>query len=412
MNIIFVALFNLFKFFIPIDMLNGYLLRSFNISFSLYLKFVVLVILVFILIRTAFKVHTIALLLCTSLVFFLSGVLHADLSYLDNDYGIFKFSSIYIFGLFFAHMIKLGYVDKVVMVIKCTYFFILVNTLFGMAGLGYPMYGSGLSAIGTRGLIFAGNELGFLASIAGGFLTFVFLLKKRYLLFVLVGLSMIVNALLLASKVAMLGAIILPIVSLFVYTLYELRKRKVSPRLFILIVAIIMLGLPGFAYYIQHYFLHSEIASRNAYFIDNLGLVTGLLSGRDARIFWGLEVYLTQFGPVEMLFGGGEKAIYAESDFFDILFLYGFFGLCFSLSVFLVPFGIAVLRLNVNPYAGYLIFIFLFSFGVSMAAGHAIVSGLASLVFGAATSFLSINATRSHEKGLMSTVCHRKICNR
>ena len=388
-----------FIFFIPIDMVNGLLIRNVGFSFSIYVKLLMLTVVLVFLLRTRYQLLISILTLIAILVYSASAAVHSELVYFDTGFSILKFVSVFIYGAFFIYILKRYGEKKLIRVIIYTYLFLLLNTFLGMIGFGFPMYGDDFSGIGTRGLIFAGNELGVVTLIAGCLLMSHHILHKHYLIYSLIGISLIFNSLMLGSKVAMLGSMLIFIGFSFIHFCQEVRRLKLSLKLGFLVFL-----FAGFVILLSHYvvsgFFHTNIGTRILHFYQNYDFLTFLLSGRDLRISHGIEVYVNHYSLSEVLFGSSRLAIYSESDFFDVLFVYGLVGLLFVLTLFLCLIFLCVLKSKVNPYALYILFMLILLFLIANIAGHAIVSGTASFMLAMLVAFIFYDKSDSHESSI------------
>lgn len=381
-------IFYLFILFIPIDMINGVLIRNGIPSISVPFKLLVLVVVSLYLAKK--HQHLYLLSVISAIVFFLAfhsfllGDVKEALSGIDM---LIRFNAIILFYLYFKTLIKNQAEDLLFTIARISFYFLVFNIFLGVIGLGYPMYGHGESGIGTRGLIFAGNEIGAALIVSSAIVMMKSLEDNSIKLFFFIAVLLLLSSAFIGSKVSLLGSIILffffPFLKAF-KNMYNFRLPKrdfINANIFLITVPI--LATVGIYYTLYE----TNLIDRLSYFYKKLDLITLIFSNRN---IWAEEAYnafLNHYTFTEYLFGSGRdwwqyisEYKLVEIDPIDFLMNYGIIGFLLTFGIILYILLKTIIYRNKNRYSIYVIFTILLLLGMSSTAGHIFNSGTAGFL--------------------------------
>jgi len=382
--------------FIPIDMVNGLLLRHNFPSISVpYKLFVLMLVLVFML-RNNKAFYVLSLTFIFGFYWSFHALMLEDIGAALKGLGwIMKFLATVFFYHFFSELIKINLTEKVFLIVKIAFCFLLVNTFLGALGLGYPMYSSiDGNGIGTRGFIYAGNELSAALILSGAILQMKLLVENKYINFFIVGFVMLTSSALITSKVSVLASFLIIIVFLGIKVINGSHSFKIPKKAFYYSLAIlILLSLVG-STVLYYVLFKSNLIERLSYFYDKVDLITFLLSHRNVWAVEALGAYSTHYSVLELLFGAGQSWFHyvsanklVEIDFVDFLLSYGLFGVFFCYGfIGYVLYKAMRFKLR-NPYALYVVFMALLLVALSLTSGHIFSSGTAGFLIAALVAF-------------------------
>lgn len=266
------------------------------------------------------------------------------------------------------------------------FWLIAANILLGVLGIGYSQYDSPEGqGIGGRGFFYAGNE------VAGIFLLFSsicwFQTKDwqggyRFVFFIFLLILGVLNT----SKTAILGIIL--IVGLMEMPKFFRKKLSLGRFLGLLSLPIFALGMIALIYWgVQA----TGLIDRIAFFYQKLDLFTFILSGRNQMVMRAWTFFPEVYTFWDYLFGVGNQeflrlmGVYhgdphtIEIDFFDLLFMNGFFGLGLVLGIFFWATWRSFTRnFNQNPVWALNLVLLLISF----MAGHIFNSAMLGISLG------------------------------
>lgn len=218
-------------------------------------------------------------------------------------------------------------INKVINVLIATIFF---NQIFGIFGYGFASYASG---IGTTGFFLSGNEYGIYVMLVGSFKLYS-LKKTKSKYFILMFIFVLILAITTAIKSAIFGIFIVGVCLLF-----NLKRGWILFSLSILIAFLSSFLIQNIDY------LNKNLAfSRLIWIYENKGLKTLFFSGRDELLNDALDLYLNS-NIFDLLLGMGYYrlnilAAHPEMDFFDVLLMFGIFGVI----VIYIPFFIILIK--------------------------------------------------------------------
>ncbi len=385
---------------LPVDMINGFLLKNninLPISVAQFYKFVILVCIFFTFLRKPdnliLSVGIFSLLLLSSLY---QIIQFSEFSILLGDIvKIFRYLAPLFCFLYFVNVIKRNHPKTISLLLKLVYFSYAVlsfNVFIKYLGYGYPMYEFG--NIGSKGFFHAGNEISALLIILSSIIGFDLWFKEQKLKYILFLLFSLAVGLGISSKTAALGV-------LFVFMLIPLKgitiKSKISKIL--AAVVVISLALPILIFYSWEYIKTSELYIRLVFFYDKSDFLTFMFSNRNVFFIDAYKTYIQEYNIIEKIIGVGQTHYevlnedkIVEIDFIDIFFAYGIMGL--SLFLLIISFlWIQLKRLSKSknyPYANFVFLMFIILLGISSTAGHVFSSGMAAFFIGLLLSLMYI----------------------
>ena len=201
-------------FYLPIDTLNGILIRNFNLSISPTYKIFILGLMIFYLLRN--KILKPLIWIIFFILIFIFHLILGTFTSLEFFWGI-KFLAIVISFYFFKKLMHEDRFEIIKNLAFISFILIGINILIGLIGFGYAQYAK--DDIGTRGLFYAGNELGVLLLVTSIILLSDFLVKQEMRKYLFYSFIFIFFAAMLTTKTAVLGQVlivfILPFIELF-----------------------------------------------------------------------------------------------------------------------------------------------------------------------------------------------------
>lgn len=378
----------LFYLYIPIDCINGVLIRSSGISLSSNFKSFLIFLLSLYFFRK--KIYVPLFIFGFFLFFFIIRYLTLYSSLLDFFWGI-KFVSIIFSYFYFIERIKNGEFKVIINLAFLSFFIISLNVLLGSFGYGYQQYSR--EGIGTRGFFFAGNELGILLISTMFIILTFFVRENRHYFFYIFSLLSIVCASFLVTKSAIFGVmiliVILPLIG-FNFNFKRLLISKSSLKFFSFAIFSFIIIFPLLIYFVL---FELDLMSRLMTYYYKVDLVTVLLSGRDLAFSEVYYYYTESLNFYNFVFGYGFNWLLemlghnVELDFIDFFIVLGLIGIiwmCYSLC--LIFFNIIKLNKVFFPYKNYVLFFLLLLVVLSSLSGHVFNSGLSGLMIGAALS--------------------------
>lgn len=362
-----------------IDMANGFLVvRGFIseggiASPSQLGRFLMMACMLFLCVKHSLNIVWILLFLPFVLIEIYAAFIHQDIS-------AFLFGLISVYKLVYAGLLAIVFsfffrtfndVVYIASFLKLNLLIISTTLMFSLfSGLGNSTYGHGF---GTKGFFASGNGLGVYMGVMG----LVLYSLRHYGLyrnikpfhFIYIALSTAI----IGSKTAFIFALLLLLVPLFL--------SKYRYVLLAFSGTFIVLVLPALMNLLGSVFDIVVLRYQNS---ESLGAF--LASGRDGYVSDAFKVLAGQsYYEIRLFLGGGSvlsfqnpvSTIYydtLESDFFDLLFMYGFYGVVFYLVSF---FAISMLLIKYPLMLVAHLMLFLHS----IFAGHVVFNGMSMMAF-------------------------------
>ena len=282
-TIIFGLIFGL----LPIDMINGYLLREVGanpiISIAQLYKIIILGLLFF-RINSTEKIIFISFfgLLLLPTAFQVVKSSNVKLLFIDSVMVIKWLGSVLAFFYFRIIFIHKSHLLKWVYRWMLFSFLILVLNIFlRLFGLGFPMYSMATLEIGSKGYFFAGNEVSAVLLILSSFLMYWYQFYNKKFLFIIIGALAILTGLYLTSKTAILGTFF----TFFYFLIFNPNRKKISIRKIFSFLFSVFILLPIGFYFIVKYLKTSDVMERFSFFWNELDIYTFILSNRNTYFF-------------------------------------------------------------------------------------------------------------------------------
>lgn len=260
-----------------------------------------------------------------------------------------------------------------------SFFVLLINLFFGYLGFGYEQYAR--LGIGTRGWFYSGNEVNLLFIVLSLFLLSYLQIKRKQVYSVLLSLLILFIGILLISKTALIGSVIiiigLPIINIVI-------NRKMFSVHQIIILGIILTLLSSFLINFALYEVKAIVRYENI--IENKELIFDTKKdSRTIRKNLVIGSYYNNPKINEILFGASNDRITAEIDYIDLFVVFGLVGVIMIYGFFMLMLinSIRHKLFRKNNFATYNIFGIMLILLISVTAGHVMMSGLAGIIIGA-----------------------------
>lgn len=377
---------------LPVDMLNGILLKKgINLPMSIG-QLYKLIILAFLFFRFIFKPKLLVFSLGLTFLLFLPSIyqavkqLNAEFLF-DDIIKISKYLAPLFSFLFFVDFIKRAEepgIRKLIKLARFSYLVLAGNILLKYVGLGSPMYEFG--SIGSKGFFYAGNEISALLVILSSIIAFnLWQNKKRVQYFLFWAFTLFIG-LTISSKTGVVG---IALVFLLIPLKRPSIKLSIGRLMFFLGAILIVIPL---AFYLSWKFIQgTAFYIRLQYFSAKFDLWTFLLSNRNVFFYDAYKKFITEYSVIEKIFGVGQgqyelinNGSIVEVDFADILFAYGIIGLLYFLiiMVFLLIQAMRFSKNNKYIFANFVLLMTLVLLAISSTAGHVFSSGMAAVFIG------------------------------
>lgn len=331
--------------------------------------------LIFLLLSYILKLNRIVI---TSVILISIQTFFASLNDSQFLYGFNLISSfkLLLFILIFytlEHFVKIKEVTSKTIsnIILFTFITIIINQILGKMGFGKATYTYGDLRIGTTGFFFESNAYSYIFLLVSMlvYLRIEKTIKNKWKIAYFC--SIVIIAISLAMKVAILGTILMMLVFLW-------KKNKMIIMIFASLIICFfvvfrntILVSDQMIYYIEHF---SSDDTNNAVF-----------SGREARLQNSVPTYLYEFSSIEQVFGIGQNRIYndriyggtSEMDYIDILKSNGIIGFFVVFGSFLCICNMQRKMYNKTKFSEFRIVLLfnLIILSASSLAGHVFTSG-------------------------------------
>lgn len=368
-----------------VDTVNGVILRSYEFSISAVYKGLILF-LVCVLAGIRIKDVLVVSMLASCLFFhwLYAGEVVAGQNF---DWAI-KFFFIYILYHFFSVDMKVGREEKIYNLAKISFAVLALNLIIGSFGYGYAQYQIDGVSVGTRGFLYAGNEISIaLACSSGIIMSFLLVNNKRREFLVFSIFAAFISAL-STMKVSVLSILLL-FVLLPPLTNRGNRGWRVS-RTTVSVVLLLPVLIGVVLYYVVY---ETEQLSRLNYFYEKNGLLSLIFSYRNIWAGHAFSIFM-EYEWLQVIFGSGQLWVLSmphngivEIDPVDVLMTFGVVGVLIVYGFFFMGL-LSLSAVRNNPYRGPAFLMFLLVLGVSSTAGHVVFSGIAAPLIASALSFV------------------------
>jgi hypothetical protein len=299
--------------------------------------------------------------------------------------------------------------SRLILLVKRAFGFISLNMLLGALGLGMAFYNHGYSnAVGTKGFIYAGNELTISTLAIGFIMATYFFLKEAYTKYLMTLGVFLAFAFLITSKTVLGGVLIV-----FLIPALSTVKMKIKRKWVDWITVFFFLGIPTLlmAFYIGLTKSGFVDKFRNSLERNDYDILTVLISNRNNFVKQGWEVYMEGFPFVGKIFGYGQQYHLelsghgAEVDFLSMLFSSGIFGLSFLLLILLywIINANKLIAIEGYIYAKPVLIFLWFIIIASNLSGHVLGSGIAGFFLGLALALMFYNPKKLTDEASTTT---------
>lgn len=387
--------------FVLIDMINGVLLRNNLPSISIFYKLIVLLLSVFFILRKDSLLYVLGTFSLIGLYFFYHSILLGDfVSAAQGLDWLIKFSAIFLFYRLFYIFIYERNEEWVFSIVFISFCCLVINIMLGGVGFGYPMYNMGDNvAIGTRGFIYAGNEISAALVISGALVQMKLLEANKLVWLSIVSLLMIVTSALITSKTAIFSSILIVISFPIIKAISTMKFTIINKIHFyyaVSMIALVSISASLVAYYV---FFMTRMSDRLTYFLNRIDFITLIFSYRNVWAKEAINILGNRYSLADILFGTGlswtnymadKKTV--EIDSIDFFMTYG-------LLLLLLSYGFLFLAIfracrNRSIYSKYIIFTILLTIGLSTTSGHILNSGTAGFLISALVAMSHLGGRR------------------
>tara|TARA_B100000378_G_scaffold118180_2_gene94748 strand:- start:822 stop:2009 length:1188 start_codon:yes stop_codon:yes gene_type:complete len=387
-------------------MINGFfLMKDIHLPISQFYKLFLLVLMAFKVLYTRDFLFFILIFFSFLIAPFFGFIKTGDFYFFIEDViTAIKWVSIPLSFFYFKNLFQSTYFIKIYNWIKYSvilgFLFLLINLALGAAGLGMSFYFHGYgNAVGTRGFIYAGNELTILVLTLGFLIASYLKQNKYYKIFVLSLFIFLIFSFLITSKTVLGGVLVV-----FLIPWISSISKRISFKKLQIWFVVFLLGLPtliGVFYYgvTKSGVLEKlKISSK----MNDGDFWQTLLSNRNNFLIDGWIIYREKYNFLEKVLGLGQNFYVnlvesiPELDFFTLLFTNGISGLSILLIIIYYWF------LNANKLKelkGYnysnAVILFLFFLIISAnLAGHIFSSAIAGFYIGLAIALMFFNTNK------------------
>lgn len=373
-----------------VDSINGYFKltnSSFTFPFSQIYKTGILILIIVRLQKKATYLLGVfgvfALLLLPTILQMTKGTSFA--LYADS-LKIIKYITPYICFVYFKELFLQNdnrLIKRLFFFVKASYIIIVANVLLKSVGLGFSLYRSG---IGSKGYIYAGNEISTVFLITYSILAYRLLVRQKTLYFWFLFLFTANISFVLGSKSAIAGIVLITLL-MRVRPLAILASSRKLGNFIVVSAFIVPLAILLFV----RKLVSSELfQNRILYYYERMDILTLILSSRNLYLEKVSQTYLNEYNILEKLVGVGQSVYENNTDrsveieFLDIFFAYGFVGLFLFLGMVFLTYRLLKTRKNnnENPFSRLAYVSFLLLLAISSLAGHVFSSGIAGIFIG------------------------------
>ena len=374
-------LFWLFAYWLLVDMLNGYLLKSgFTLSISQVYKSLVAIIVI---IRCIDNKPIQVLSLC--FIIYLSDYL-THIYIIGEEFGssLTLISKLLTSLLFFTYFIQINnsdrdyFLQKAKIVITLNFAIFAVNLGLGFIGYGFTSYG-GEEGFGSRGFFYSMNELSGVLAVLFPWILYYCKTKFSTFWFYLFSASFFLLSFILSSKSGIVATIMF-----FILINYFYGNKRDKALMVILFVALIVIC---FTYFQLILATDLPVMERLNYFVNKNGLIDAITSNR--LHFWeyhSRELYRTD--SIVWIFGlGGQRTV--EMDPFDALLNCGLIGLAFLIFLYWELLSSPLTKgYRKRPYSKVVFSSNLLLVFISIGGGHILFSSMAGMLIALSNAVL------------------------
>lgn len=382
------------SYIVLIDMINGFFMMEFSkIPISQIFKFLILVLFLIRLCVTKEFPFIVALILIFQLGP-LNGLLKtgdASAYYADVVVAT-KWINVPLSFFYFKNLFQRNNLPRLEMriknVIRKSFLFISLNMFLGLLGLGMAFYHHGYdNAVGTRGYIYAGNELTILLLSLAFIMSSYLYEKQEFKKYALVFALVLFYSFMLTSKTVLGGVLVVFAIPIVSGIKFRIRRKWLD-----YIVGAFFFGIPALIILFYIGIMKSGVIQKIQFSLkrNDYDPLTVLLSNRNNFLREGWQVFSEKFTWMGKLIGYGQQyhlelsGHLAEIDFFSLLFASGIIGLLILLYLLVYWVINANYLVKTNAYVfakPTLIFLWFIIIAANL-SGHVFGSGISGFFIG------------------------------
>lgn len=388
------------SFTILVDMVNGFFIMN---AAKLPISQAYKIVLIFLMLLRLYKTKDIFFVIFIFIGFQIAPVFGllktGNFSiYLDDVIIAAKWFNVPLSFFYFKTVFQSNYRKKLYWALrnlfKGSFFFLAFNLMLGVLGFGEAFYFEGYgNATGTKGFIYAGNELTILVLAIGFVIASHYRYLKQHKKNILFFIIFLLFSFTITSKTVLAGVVLVFIIPYISVLNLKFKKKWVSR-----IIILVIVGIPATiaAFYIAITNTGIEKKLQYSAKANNNDFLTTLLSNRNNFVVEGWRHFVQDYSWFEKLVGLGQGFYVArveniaEIDFVTLLFSAGILGLILLLLVILYYFLNARLLMQYKNYVhAKSVFVFLIFLCIAAnLAGHIFDSGIAGFYIGAAIALM------------------------
>lgn len=394
----------LLSYIVLVDMVNGYFMfKDSKLPISQIFKLLLIILLLLRLFRTKEFGFIIFLFICFQIGPLFGVIKTGNFTAFFNDIVVStKWFNVPLSFFYFKNLFQSNFIAKlsirISQVVSRSFVLIIVNVLLGAMGFGMAFYNHGFNnAVGTKGFIYAGNELTILILALAFIIGSYYIQQKNYRSYCIMLIVFLILSFFITSKTVIGGTIVvflIPLISVF--------KFRIKRKWLNWIVGTAFFGIPFILSLFYIGIAKSGIIDKIQYSLErnNYDIITVILSNRNNFIAKGWEVYMNEFSLIGKIFGYGQSyhlelsGHLAEVDFLSLLFASGIFGVT---VLFIIIFYWHINAINLKNIKGeywYAKPVLLFLWFLILAAnlsGHIFGSGIAGFFIGLSLALMFYN---------------------
>ena len=370
-SLITCIIWNMLLYWLIVDSFNGFFLNNgIPLPLSQLYKLILLIFLLGKLIKRN-KGIVISCLFIYILVFYIHIIIIGE-SYIDSLLHLSKLLLTILIYIFLRTDFKIFHfynrINRANNILKVSFIVVSINILLGLAGIGFHTYPD--EQIGYKGFFFAGNEIGGLMAVLIPYFLYKVFLNYKFVKYLIACIFCVIISILLGTK----SVIIISVLTCFAIP-WIYGGKKVRFRIILLFSLILFMSIPYIISLINSQ--EFDLLVRLSYSYNKGGLSSLIFSSRDE--FWELKKieFLTS-DLITKFFGlGGNRTV--EMDHFDTLLNYGYLGVILVYTFYLYIFYKTWKERNVNTYSKVVVYSNLLLLSMSFIAGHILFSSMAGM---------------------------------
>ena len=382
-----------------VDMINGFFIMEF-VKLPVSQLFKLSVIILILLRLSNYKEIYFALLILTCLqISPLIGLLKTgNFSHYTRDVIVAsKWFTVPLSFLFFKNVFQSSHIESLMpwlkRIVVFSFLFIAVNLLLGSLGLGMSFYHHGYgNAVGTKGFIYAGNELSILVLCLAFIIAIYFKERKQLRAVIYFGMIFLLFAFLITSKTVIFGVLLM-----FLLPWVSSIKRTIKKKWIDYLFLSSLIGTPIVIYIMYFIVINSGFLKKfeSSMRRNDNDLLTVFLSNRNNFLEKGIEAF-SDYAWYEKILGLGQNHFLSlaekipEIDFFTLLFISGLLGLVTILITIWYYFlnAMHLRKFTKYIYAKHTLIFLIFLIVIANLSGHIFGSGIAAFFIGGSTAMM------------------------